>query len=503
MKTDVCLVVEGSYPYVVGGVSTWCHNLIRELPDLKFSVLHIGVSKHTFNPMCYRLPDNVVGFQEVYLLDPVILRHRKLVDKRAAFNELRLFVQELEEGRADSFERLYELFLDEERRKLTPHDVLFSHEFFDILVDLYERHCPKLSFVHYFWTCRFILMPIFQAFYGRIPEAQIYHASCTGYAGLMSAIGKLRNDAAMILTEHGIYTNERLIEISDAEYIHNEREVDLVPDDQLGILQTVWLKAFDLLGRIAYRYADRITTLYEGNRQMQIAGGAPPEKCEIIANGIDITPYLSMSPVPLSKKGDRIEVALVGRVAPIKDVKTYLRAARIVCSTRDDVIFKVYGPMDEDPEYAEECYELRSMLGLERQVEFTGSVRMRDRYPYVDIMVLTSLSEGQPFVVLEAMAAGIPIVSTNVGACPDLLLGTHQEDQTRGEAGRLTNIGSPDETAAAILQLCQSPELRTRMGQIGRARVQALYQRRTMLDRYRRLYEEFLIRPRAGAVSSA
>lgn len=491
MKTDVCIITEGSYPFVVGGVSTWVHDLLTSLKDVSFSVMHIGVSRELAEVPRYEFPKNVLEFKQVHLMDTIDWRGPRFRDRRAAWRDFERFVDELAAGDHQGIEMLLRRFAQGRPDSLTPYDIFHGKPFWDILVRQYDEHLSEFSFIDFFWTIRFMALPIFRILYAEIPESSLYHATCTGYSGLLGAIAAIRTRMPFIITEHGIYTNERMIEITQAHWIYREKVNSPVPSRNLGALQSLWMRKFELLSKVAYDHADRILTLYEGNRLMQIQGGAPAQKTAIIPNGIDLERfdrYYALREAGV-RKGPPI-VAMVGRVAPIKDVKTFIRAARMVTEVLPDVRFKVLGGVDEDESYAEECERLVRVLNLKPVFEFTGAVKMADYYPNLSCVVLTSISEAQPFVLLEAMRVGIPVVATTVGACAELVLGTHGTDEALGECGVMTNIRSPRETADAILAILQNPERAKRMGEAGRERVGRYYVRQQTLDAYNDIYRQ-------------
>jgi len=185
-------------------------------------------------------------------------------------------------------------------------------------------------------------------------------------------------------------------------------------------------------------------------------------------------------------------VALVGRISPIKDVKTYIRAARVVVDQAPDVTFFVLGTPDEDVEYYEECRALAELMELGDKLRFMGNVDMGEYYPMLDVVALTSVSEAQPFVVIEAMAVGVPCVTTNVGACAELLFGRTEEDQALGEAGIVTNVNSPEETAAGIMRILDDQQLAKRMSQTGRERAFRFYKRESVINKYRGVYRNLI-----------
>src|SRR3989442_8881084 len=83
-RADVCLVLEGTYPYVQGGVSTWVHDLIGSLPDLRFALVHVGPARGAYTRMRYSLPANVVSLSNLYCREPPPARHRNADARRSS-----------------------------------------------------------------------------------------------------------------------------------------------------------------------------------------------------------------------------------------------------------------------------------------------------------------------------------------------------------------------------------------------------------------------------------
>ncbi len=132
------------------------------------------------------------------------------------------------------------------------------------------------------------------------------------------------------------------------------------------------------------------------------------------------------------------------------------------------------------------------MLDLASVLRFTGSADVKKYYSQIDVLVLTSLSEGQPLVILEGNCAGIPVVATDVGACRELLMGVSPEDQALGASGLITPVASPQETAAAIIQLWRDKSLRLRMGRAGQERTQRYYRQEQLYRSYTKLYQRYI-----------
>ncbi|MHC4732382.1 MAG: GT4 family glycosyltransferase PelF, partial [Planctomycetota bacterium] len=290
-----------------------------------------------------------------------------------------------------------------------------------------------------------------------------------------------------------IYTKERRIEINRSDWIQDWDSGELVAERQAPYFRRYWIRQFQMMSRITYEYADEIFTLYVGNTREQIKDGADPRKLRVIPNGIDLERFGEAADAFDARgENDRFTVCFVGRVCPIKDIMTFVSAMRLVADEIPDVNVRVLGPMDEDPEYAEMCQRHARQLGLEKNLAFEGKVNVLDEFPKVDVMVLTSISEAQPLVILEAGAVGIPTVATDVGSCSELLYGTTPDDRALGVGGIVTPMASPGETAAAILQLYHDPGLRRRMRDAMRARVKEFYDQRDMVAAYDELYQRHI-----------
>ena len=123
-------------------------------------------------------------------------------------------------------------------------------------------------------------------------------------------------------------------------------------------------------------------------------------------------------------------VGTLGRVVPIKDVATFIRAMRSVCDQMHEAEGWIVGPSTEDEDYRRECEELVRNLGLEGRVRLLGLRSPESILPQLGVLVLTSISEALPLVILEAFASGLPVVATDVGACRELVEGRTPEDRT-------------------------------------------------------------------------
>jgi glycosyltransferase involved in cell wall biosynthesis len=208
----------------------------------------------------------------------------------------------------------------------------------------------------------------------------------------------------------------------------------------------------------------------------------------IIPNGVD---YKSLSRLPQAGAAQPATVALVGRVVPIKDIKTYLQAVHLLRAQFPDLRAWVLGPTDEQPDYHAVCRAMVAELDLAGIVEFTGKVDVTAYFPRMHVNVLTSLSESQPLSVLEAGAAGIPTVATNVGSCREILFGRRDEDPALGDGGILTDVAAPEQTAQAIAALLGDPDRRARLGAVMQERVKRYYDLDLVDQAYSTIYHRY------------
>ena len=250
----------------------------------------------------------------------------------------------------------------------------------------------------------------------------------------------------------------------------------------------LWINMFYMFTRCAYQSAVTVTSLFHRASLIQQEIGCDPVKCRVIPNGVD---YDALRKIPAKAPNGLIDIGAVVRLVPIKDIKTMLYAFSHVAAERSDVRLHIMGPTDEDEEYFEECQHIKQDMGLDGVI-FTGRVNIQEYMEKLDFTLLTSISEGQPLAVLEAMAAGRPAVTTDVGCCRELIEGV---DDGFGPAGICVPAMHQTALAEAVLTLCEDVERRRQYGENGRRRVSRMYRLPDMVERYEILFE----RARRGA----
>ncbi len=495
-SADIGLLLEGTFPYVSGGVSSWVNQIIRGFPELTFALCFIGSRREDYGDMRYALPDNVVHLEVHYLHDrqqtsPAVPR-RGDAAVAAQVKCLHDYFRERDHSRPSPMTDLLQAF---RQGRYTEEDFLYGRSAWDYITAQYRERCTDPSFVDYFWTVRIMHAPLWQlmAIAESFIPVRAFHTISTGYAGFLGALLKQRHGRPLLLSEHGIYTKERKIDLFQAEWIRDNRGVLEKDSSEVAYFRSLWVRFFEVLGRECYQHSHRIVALYESNRQRQIADGAPAERTENIPNGINL-PHLEKARAQRAP-GVPLTICLIGRVVPIKDVKTFIRAMRSVMNRLPEAQAWIAGPEDEDPEYARECHNLVNGLGLADKVKFLGFQKVDELLPQVGVMVLSSISEALPLVILEGYAAGVPCVATDVGSCRQLVEGLGEEDRALGRSGEIVGIADPEALAAAVLRLLADPLRWQAAQEAGIARVSRYYTQEMMFARYRAIYSDALAQP--------
>lgn len=466
----ICLLAEGCYPYVAGGVSSWIQMLIQGMPEHEFIILAIGAEQKQRGVYKYTLPENVTKVYE-YFLDEFMEHPGKRKKKKKMTQEQKNAMLALLKGDLWDWSELFELF--SENSSYESNDFLMSDEFLDIIEEMAESEYKNTPFKDTFWMIRSMLLPVLNLLKCEIPEADVYHTVATGYAGLLGAKFKYFTKKPFIVTEHGIYTREREEEILKAEWVTT-------------YFKNTWISFFNSLSHAAYQEADRIVALFYGARRIQISLGAKAEKCSVIPNGINMKRFSHIPPI--SDEPHSLTVGAVIRVVPIKDIKTMIYSFNLVKERRPDAVLYLIGPYEEDPDYYQECKELIENLECP-DIHFVGRVNVAEWLERLDMVILTSISEGQPFVLLEAMAAHRPVLSTNVGSCKEIIDGFPDEF---GSAGEVVPVMNPSRIAQGILNIGSSPQHMRALAEEGYRRVEKYYQDEDFLKSYKEMYQEVM-----------
>jgi glycosyltransferase involved in cell wall biosynthesis len=215
----------------------------------------------------------------------------------------------------------------------------------------------------------------------------------------------------------------------------------------------------------------------EAARRRAVEAGASERRVFVIPEGVDADRLAIFREERTSpEERGRALVALVAPIAPSSDVKTFLRAAKLLFERLDLVEVAVIG-REEDERYARECQALAQLLAIDRLVRLVGPLRPEDYLRHIDCLVWSGEEGPEPRVLLEALAAGIPCVSTDAGAAREVIEGAGEEDRAIGPAGVLSPPGDYRALAFGIASIFDDPAARRRLAAAAEARIERFYRR--------------------------
>ena len=227
----------------------------------------------------------------------------------------------------------------------------------------------------------------------------------------------------LVISEHGIYLRERYLAFGPTSTPHAVR--------------CIMLRFYKHLTWAGYQIAGCIAPGSEYNRQWLEANGAAPERIHPVYNGVDVDSFVTGAIEP-----DVPTLVWLGRIDPLKDVETLLRAfARVRQAIPRPACGSSAPPPPRTSATSDRCVALRDSLGLIGSATFEGRVdSVVDAYHAGHVVLLTSISEGFPYTLIEAMASGMPTVATDVGGVRE----------ATGDAGLVVPPQHPEAMAAGV-----------------------------------------------------
>jgi glycosyltransferase involved in cell wall biosynthesis len=255
-----------------------------------------------------------------------------------------------------------------------------------------------------------------------------------------------------------------------------------------GWTAATWrVRLYEWLDRLSLRHMDAVVCVSEGQAQKVRKTGVAEERLHVIRNAIHAERFGSAAALErgelqsLFPQPRTLLVGAAGRLSPEKGFDVLVEAAAHVVRSRPGVGFVLFGDGPLRESLARQIAQHR----LERHFVLAGFTPDLDRWlPTFDVTVLPSHTEGLPNVVLESLAARVPVVATAVGGTPEVL-----DD---GGSGFLVPPGEAATLARRLLDLLANDTLRRRMGQHGHRRVREQFTFAAQAWHYRRLFEELV-----------
>lgn len=456
----VCLVGEGTYPVVRGGVSTWCDQLVRGLPEVDFDIIVLTAGRAQ---AVYDLPPNVRSVSAVDMWGPVPSHKAIRARQRVAFEEAWEIICGHAYGRGGRTPRVT---LDA-WMMLTRHDI--AERLWWLLND--RRSLSILNAIRIraglepssgrdlASSMAFVARMIMPCAFPPV-DADLVHVTSLG-SSMLAALPSRGQGVPIVLSEHGVFFRERLMALRAAEWPFLQRN-----------MVAAFLKS---MSRIGYEAATSIAPVSEFNGRWAVALGADPAKVVTIHNGVDPVAFR-----PVADEPDVPTVVFVGRVDPLKDLRTLVLAVPRIVEHVPNVRIRIVGPIPTTNQaYAQSLTALIGELGVGDQVELTGpTTDPVAAYCSGTIAVLSSISEGFPYGALEPMACRRAVVATNVGGIPEVV----------GDAGLLVRSRDAAGMADACARLLIDRAERRHLAEQGRRRVEQMFTLARMIDQFRDRY---------------
>ncbi|MER6997816.1 GT4 family glycosyltransferase PelF [Streptomyces sp. NPDC000410] len=476
----VTMLTEGTYPHVHGGVSTWCDQLVRGMPEVGFTVVALTGSGR--EPVTWELPPNVVRHTVVPLWGP-----RPPGRARAPFGAAarRRFLGAYErfllsildpDAHCDFGTGLDELAEQARAGRLSA--ALRTEAAVRTLMWIWTMpHLPTAEArptVHDALTAIDLLEHALRPLVARIPEDSVAHAVSAGLATLPALAAKRLDGVPFLLTEHGIYLRER--------YLGHRAEAAA---GRRWPVKALMLGFYRELNTLGYRRADLITPCNQYNRRWEERGGARGDRIRTVYNGVDPHAFPHAGPEPPVPT-----LSWAGRIDPIKDLETLIRAYALARAELPALRLRLFGGVPAGGEwYRTRLEKLAAELGVADGIGWEGRVDDVARaYAAGHVVMLSSISEGFPFSIIEAMSCGRTTVSTDVGGVREAV----------GDTGLVVPPREPKALAAAALELLRDDRRRAELGRRARQRVIDRFTLRRSVDAFREIYRELAGAP--GAV---
>jgi polysaccharide biosynthesis protein PelF len=491
MKPCILMTTEGTYPFLGGGVSTWCHELTQQMPEVDFKILAIVANPYLSQQ--YPLSSNVKQVLKVPLWgmeDPIEYGWR-FPFSRALKSKIATNGEIISQRFIPLFDRLLTGILSPERIdvEMLGRTLVAIHEYFL----RYDYHKTMMSIevwesfqklVTTAWQSQVkpdqitigeitdtlkLLYRLLIPLHVPIPAVDLIHASSASYCGLPGVIGKIKYGIPYLLTEHGINIREQYLNL------------------RTGI-SSIFVRRFlhYLVGAVVklnYHFADIVAPVCKYNTRWEQWWEVPPARIKIIYNGADPQKF---KPQDYPQNSHPV-VMNMGLIFALKGQLTLIEAAAIVRDKFPDVEFRLYGkPSDLD--YFARCQEKVTEHQLENTVNFAGFTNEPWRvYGTADVVAMSSISEGFPYAVIEAMLCEAAIVSTDVGGVSEAL----------GDTGLLVPANQPIALAESIIQLLSlTREQRMDLGKKSRQRGLALFTQEKCIQTYLDTYHQLIRRAR-------
>ncbi|MHC5559857.1 GT4 family glycosyltransferase PelF [Kocuria sp. U4B] len=465
------MITEGTYPVTTGGVSTWCDQLVTGMAEHEFEVTAIVATGR--EPLVWSLPSNVEEVRSVAMWGnwPAPLRWRNAARQRAEHLLNSMWDAVLGPDDPANHARFTEAIrgLVEISEVMSISRLLAAKGSVPALLAAWteQQQVPdgnrSLHVGEAVMACN-LVDRVLALVDTRLSPVDVVHATGNGPSALIGLAHMWRTGTPGLLSEHGVYLRERYLAMGKSRLPWPVRRA---------------VMAFmSALCRLAYREYPKILPVNRFNARWEKRLGAEEQKIETVVNGVDPQMFTAVESEPTVPT-----LSFVGRIDPLKDLETLIRAFGLVRQQISGARLRIFGPVQpSNIEYKNQLVALTAELGVSEAVTWEGpSAGSRPAIEAGNLVVLSSISEGLPFTVVEAMMCGRATVNTDVGGVSECL-----DDEQR--TGRLVPARDPKAFADACVELLTDDLLRRRMGRLARQYSLEKFDLQIFLNNYRSHY---------------
>ncbi|MBI5698327.1 MAG: GT4 family glycosyltransferase PelF [Thaumarchaeota archaeon] len=477
----VLLINWDCYPNCTsGGVYTWTKTLIDNMPDWQFTVVN-----QLSNPNCngkFIVPENVTRVIEM----PIFGSNRYEEFHNDGKSLLKKILDTTEKKIDEVFLPLYREFLgtvlsddcDPEylaeiiyklHKFLSTHDSkkCFEHpKTWEIFLQkitsdlLYQQMTLKDALVAFQ-----LIQRNMQILSITVDKVDIIHCSLAWLPSFIAIFVKKESNCPIIITEHGVAFRELLLYYNG--YLYDEPSKIFWKVFSRNVVKTI------------YSVADLITPVCQANANWEQILGMPQSKIKVIYNGVDTNKF---KPMDVPRDAQKYTVVCVARVDVFKDIICLIQAIKYAKESIPNIQCLIYGG-STDLDYSFRCVNAVRDLQLDDTVKFMGGTKEPQKaYNQADVVVISSITEGFPFAVIEAMSCGKAVVASDVGGVKEALQ----------DCGVLVRSRRPHDLANALIRLHKDDSLRDRLGKAATQRAASEFTLLQSVNEFRNQYNSVI-----------
>ncbi len=479
----VLLISWDAYPhYATGGVYTWTKAMIDSMQDFEFIVLNV-LSNPNSNRK-FTIPSNVTKIIQVPIygcnrfeefckksghLIPRIIRTTESVVRNKFLPLYEEFLSTVLSERcepkhlADLIIAIHRFFIEYDSKKCLEHHLMWEVFTSQLLKEPIYSHMTLNESLSAFQ----VIQKNIQLLSVEVPKVDIIHCALAWLPSLIAIYVKQESDCPLIITEHGVAFRE--LSFNNNVNLYGEPPKIFWNVFSYNIIKTL------------YWVSDAMRTVAIVNKVWEEDMGVEPSKIKVIYNGVNTAKFRPLE----IKRDDNIghpTLVCLSRLEIYKDIQCLIRAIKYVKEQIPDIKCLIYGTSGS-LKYAKSCVKVLKELQLEDTVKFMGGTKEPEKaFNAADIVVLTGITEGFPFTVVEAMACGKAVIAADVGGVSEALKG----------CGLLVRSLHPPALAKGIIALLKDENLRHEFERAALQKIRNEFTLENTANRFRKEYTDLL-----------